>query len=442
MRLTWLSNAPWAPTGYGNQSKLFLPELAETLGHEIGILSFYGLEGGILHWNGMQVYPRGFDPYGNDVITAHTIHFQARLCISLMDSWVINVDAINQGSMKWVPWFPIDHTPLPPPIYDRVSKAYKRIVFSKFGQKQVEDAGLDCYYVPHGIDTKMFHPVPMKEARDLLGFPQDKFIIGMIAANKGNPSRKAFPQNLEAFAKLRQKHDDVLLYLHCSKSEHGEHDGVNLPEICEHLGLVVGEDVMFCDPYSYMLGYSDVFMNALYNSFDVHLLVSMGEGFGIPIVEAQSAGCPVIVGDWTSMGELCFSGWKVPLEGADPYWTPLGAYQFVPRIDAIYEQMESAYRMKGNQTYRKHARKGALRYDKHKITKKYWKPVLEEIEGLLEKEEFDVQFPTPAVDSGGSGQPEDSEGIRLQGGDREVEGGTIGNLGTAKRFKEEDDLQG
>jgi len=83
------------------------------------------------------------------------------------------------------------------------------------------------------------------------------------------------------------------------------------------------------------------------------------------------------------MSELCFSGWKVPKEEADPWWTPLGAYQFQPRYMAIYEQMNNAYRMKGNNEYRKRARKGAMQYDAKKVVSKYWLPVIKQLEDKL-----------------------------------------------------------
>ena len=104
------------------------------------------------------------------------------------------------------------------------------------------------------------------------------------------------------------------------------------------------------------------------------------EDFGIAIVEAQAAGCPVIVGDWTAMPELCFSGWKVDKREAKPFWNSAEVFQYYANPEAIYERLEAAYRMRGNQDYRKRARQGALAYDADKVTEKYWKPVLAEIE--------------------------------------------------------------
>jgi len=129
---------------------------------------------------------------------------------------------------------------------------------------------------------------------------------------------------------------------------------------------------------------SDGQMATIYSALDVHLLASSGEGFGIPIIEAQACGCPVIVGDWTSMPELCFSGWKIPKSESHPLYTPLGSYQYYPRVGAIVDALEAAYRMKGNDDYRKRARDGALAYDADKVTEKYWKPALEKIAARIE----------------------------------------------------------
>jgi glycosyltransferase involved in cell wall biosynthesis len=109
---------------------------------------------------------------------------------------------------------------------------------------------------------------------------------------------------------------------------------------------------------------------------DVHALVSMGEGFGIPTLEAQSCGTPVIVSGWTASQELCFSGEAVDVKHSYRYWTPLASYQWLPNPGAIAAAFERAYTRPGS---REKARKGALEYDADLVMQKYWTPVLAEI---------------------------------------------------------------
>ena len=219
MNINWFSNAPFAKTGYGCQTRLFVP-LLRNLGHKMSVTAFYGLEGSIMEIDGIKIYPRGHHAYGADVWSANAHHAGADVCISLMDAWVFD-PSLNPHNVPWVPWFPVDMEPLPMRIKERVQLATKRIVFSQFGQRVVNEAGLDCYYVPHGVDTKTFRPGDRVKARELTGLPNDKFIVGMVAANKGNPSRKAFTPQIEAFAEFHKRRPDSLLYLHTTSGERG-----------------------------------------------------------------------------------------------------------------------------------------------------------------------------------------------------------------------------
>src|SRR4051812_31423230 len=116
MKISWLSNAPWAPTGYGNQTKVFVPRL-QAAGHDLSITAFYGLEGGVLNWGGVQVFPKAYPPYGQDVAGAHATFAEADILISLMDAWVCDPRLLERA--RWCPWFPVDMDPLPPPIRER-----------------------------------------------------------------------------------------------------------------------------------------------------------------------------------------------------------------------------------------------------------------------------------------------------------------------------------
>jgi glycosyltransferase involved in cell wall biosynthesis len=370
----WHSNAPWVNTGYGVQTRLFVPRI-KALGYDTAVLGYFGLAGGMLNLNGINVYPMLFQPYGNDVITPHSQHFGANILLTLTDTWIIDPMAIAPG-LPWVPYYPIDHIDLPQMIKRNLSTAYRRIAMSKFGQKIVMDAGLSSYYVPHAVDTSIYKPMDKKECRKALGWPEDAYIMGMVAMNKGNPSRKSFVEILTAFRNFKKVHTDAIFYLHSAVCENGENGGINLIELCRQLGLVIGKDILFPNQYFLHLGIPDTEMAKIYNSMDVHILVSKGEGFGIPILEAQACGVPVIVGDWTAMSELCFSGRMIDKSDADPEYSGLNAYQMKPRIRPIEIAMHAEYK---NPSGKDKAVRRAAEYDVNVVMEKYWIPTLKEI---------------------------------------------------------------
>lgn len=322
----------------------------------------------------------------------HSNTFLADALLTLIDVQVMDLDGLL--GTKWIPWFPVDHATIPPIIFEKIKKSYYPITMSKSANAEMDKAGIEYSYVPCAVDTQIFKPSPMNEAREEMQLPTDKFIVGMVAMNKGNPSRKAFHQNIAAFAALKKKYGDCVLYLHTIDGSRNGFETVDLISYCNALGLSYGYafteqaknvDVIFSDQYGMALGYTPEMMAKLYSSFDVHLLVTMGEGFGIPIIEAQACGCPVIVGDWTSMPELVFGGWKVDKKDAEPIYTNLYAFQYLPRSAAIAEKLDAAYQMRGNQDYRHRALAGAQGYDVEKVMTKYWLPTIAKIEKKLQE---------------------------------------------------------
>ena len=381
MRILILSNAAWAATGYGQQLKLVAPRL-KAAGHELAVFAFYGHQGSPIDWNGIPIYGAVAQPFGQDVMAAHADNFRADIILSNMDTWVIEPEMMF--SHKWVAWMPVDSEPCPPLVLEKTGKAFHRIVWTEFAKRELDKAGLDYDYVPYGVDTEMFKPADKVQAREIAHMPQEKFIVGLVAMNKGYPSRKAFHQNIEAFKRFHDKHPDSMLYMHTLDGSRPNGESIDLKGFCLSLGLVENQDFLFADQYSYVLGYPDGAMNTLYNCFDVHCLVSMGEGFGMPQLEAQACGVPVICGDWTSMPEICFSGWKVDKKEAERFYTLQNTYQFLPHVDAIAEKLEAAYQMRGNADYSKRARDGAMKYNIDKVVEKHWLPVLEKISQKLQ----------------------------------------------------------
>ncbi len=378
MRILWHSNAPWTATGYGVQTRIFAPRIRD-LGHDVAISAFYGLEGSTITWNGMKVYPKAFHPYGMDMIGRHAEDHKADIVITLIDGWVMKHDRITSTGARWVPWFPVDHEGVPHVVRESVKHAWQPVVYAKHAEQAARDAGMDPRYVPHGVDTNVYQPMDQSVARKKLRLPEDAFIVGIVAANKGVPSRKALPTQFEAFARLRERHDDAILYLHTHIGP--EMEGLDIPGVLEATG-VPEDSVRLVDQYRNLLGYDDAVMAGLYSAMDVLSSPTMGEGFGVPIIEAQACGTPVIVGGWTAMPELVGAGWTVT--ASERVLTPMLDYQHLATVEGVLEAYEAAYEARGDKRLAEDARAFAMRYDADEVTEHYWKPLLDELSERLQ----------------------------------------------------------
>jgi glycosyltransferase involved in cell wall biosynthesis len=294
-----------------------------------------------------------------------------------MDVWVLNGHSIGQIP-HLASWVPVDHDPLPPKVLEYFTRTGARpIAMSRFGQAKLAERGLDPLYVPHGIDTGVFKHRPRGRAdlRELVEIPEDAFVVGVVAANKGiAPPRKAFPQTFQAFAKFHKTHPDAYLYLHTEMS--GAADGVNLGALAEMTGVPF-DAIKFTPPWQMELGVTPETLSCLYSAMDVLCNPSYGEGFGVPIMEAQSCGLPVIVTDHSAMPELCGAGWLV---GGDSFYDATqGSFYRCPSIDEIVEAMEAAYEARNDQALKAQARDFALGYDADRVLQEHWVPALDRL---------------------------------------------------------------
>jgi len=373
LKILWVSNAPHSPTGYGNQTQVNVPRL-KALGHEMSVTAFYGLQGAPSNWNGVLVLPASQNPYGNDVIVADATHVEADIVITLMDVWVLAPEVMSR--VAWYPWLPIDHDPAPPAVVDVLKACRRPIAYSQFGVKKLKEAGFDPLYVPHSVDRSVYKPLDRAESRKALGFKESEFVVGLVAANKGAPSRKAFDQQIRAFAEFQRRHKDAVLYLHTDMLGM---QGENLRRIIELAGLPKGA-VVEVPSYRYARGFIPwQWMAQAYNTFDVLLHATRGEGFGLTIIEAQACGCPVIVTDFSAMPELVTDGlgWKVGI--SDKFFSQ-DSYQVTPSVPEIVDALEAAYQRRGDEDLRAAVAKTMDAYDADHVAETYWKPVLAGIE--------------------------------------------------------------
>ncbi len=377
MRILWLSNSPLAPSGYGGQSALFGPRIRD-LGHEVAYAANFHMHS--VNYEGIPIHDAGGGgprEAGNGKLGMWARIHKADWVICLYDAWVMNPEAWPDVNMAL--WAPVDHHPIPAIVggvlhHERV----RPIAMSRFGENWMRKVDLDPLYIPHGVDTSVYKQDDKARCLTALTqgkIPEDAFLVGMVAANRGwslHASRKSFPEAFAAFARFSKRHPDAYLYVH-SESE-GNGNAQQLKVLAELLGI---SDRVLIPPMEawWQNIFDGPFMVGMYSAFDVLLNPSMSEGFGIPIIEAQACGVPVIVTNHSAMPELCGSGWLV--DGQEWWHDQMSAWAFMPFIHSIEEQLENAYKMRGDEKMRQQARRFAETYDADRITEVYWKPALE-----------------------------------------------------------------
>lgn len=302
--------------------------------------AFYGLAGGPIEYDGYRVVPQSHNGgWGDDIIRAHLTHTKAEVLVTLFDLFVVDERRWRDLPVPWCAWLPIDCDGIGPPTLERLRHVDHVVAMSRFGRDQLEAAGVPvAETIYHAVDTDVFRPHDRRDSRRALKLDPDAYWVGVVSANKGD--RKRLPQQLEAVGRWSREHPerDIRVFLHSDKSE--TLGGWDLAVLAERAGLTGKVSV----PDDYILAADPAppeTMARLYSSFDVLLNVSAGEGFGIPIVEAQACGVPVIVGDYTAMPELLRYGRAV--RAGARVLAPHYGWQYVPDEDGIIEALESVY---------------------------------------------------------------------------------------------------
>ena len=374
LKVFFNANAPWANSGYSQQIAEILPRMVQA-GYPVGISCFYGLEGGILDINGMRCYPKIGDPYGSDAMVEHSKAFGADVVFTLQDLWVVDPNMLKQLP-RWIPIVPVDMEPIPESIYERLKMANRVISYSPYGQRELRRKGMHSTYIQHTVDTNIYKPMDKKEAKKAVGIPEDMFVFGMVSANKDNPPRKSFQKVMDAFKIFHDKHPNSCIYFHTLLEQGG---GFNIKQYADFLGIQ--DSIYHLHPYQYLYGVGKADMPRIYNAFDVLLCPSLNEGFGVPIIEAQACGVPVITNNFTAMPDLIqkdVTGYLTEIEFKR--FTPLGGYVGEPYTKDIYDNMEKIYTADREKMGKRARLFMQKEFDSDTIFKMKWLPLLARLE--------------------------------------------------------------
>lgn len=383
------SNSYDMPTGYGQQAK-YLVDRMKRSGLDVAMLSNYGLEG-TRHeiktpYGKVPHFARGIDPYSNDVAPIDHDTWckmnpeQKDLLITLYDVWVMKSPAYNK-IQNIASWVPIDHETLPPKVAEWLRKPnVTPLAMSPHGVRLLEGAGIECEYIPHGIETKAYKPTyDLPNKRDIYDYmdSRDKFVVGMVAANKASQTlhRKAFSENILAFSIFHKKHPDSMLYIHTDPV--GAGIGWDLTQLIKACGLPM-DAVAFPNPLEYRYGMPKEHLAALYTGMDVMLAASYGEGFGVPTIEAQACGTRVIASSWAASADLVSEdSWLVD---GQPLWDASQlSWWRSPSVPSIVEALELAYKEGRGRSEK--AIEFAKQFDVENVWANNWQPYFKKVFG-------------------------------------------------------------
>jgi glycosyltransferase involved in cell wall biosynthesis len=360
-------------------------------GHQVAVAANYGLEATMSTWEGIEHFPRGFDAYSQDVLTAYYKDWERQhpdadpLLVTLYDVWVYNNPAF-ENVPRIASWVPIDHLPIPPKVAQWCAKPnVTPIAMSHYGAAQLKAMNIEHLDIPHGIETDVYKPTEkvtdasgkVRTGREIMGLPDESLhITGIINANKGvMPVRKAFPEQLLAWSIFAKGKDDVALYLHTESS--GGMGGIPFAPILSSVGLEENDRVKFVNQYLLRTGIPNDAMAAIFTGLDVLLAATLGEGFGLTVAESEACGTRAIVNDFTAQPELISDGWKI---NGQPFWDPAQEAWFnIPSVKDMVRALEESYERKDERHSEEARRHIVANYDADTIYAERWRPALDSI---------------------------------------------------------------
>jgi glycosyltransferase involved in cell wall biosynthesis len=180
------------------------------------------------------------------------------------------------------------------------------IFWTQFGAEEARVGGWkgSSSVVPLGVDLDVYHPMDRVAVRSnaigpvlrAYGFDDDAFIVGCIGRNQ---PRKRLDLTIQYFAEWVQYKNvkNAVLWMQCAPTGDQAFDIKMLAKYFGVQGRVLLPDV---NP---RYGVDEGTMAKVYNFIDVYLSTTVGEGWGLPAMEAMACGTPCVVPKWSAYAE-------------------------------------------------------------------------------------------------------------------------------------------
>lgn len=309
MKILVGSDSPNVPSGFAQQLTGIAQYLTEE-GHEVYYLGWQTRHDytsdewdfkilGVTSQFGRNDWFKIFNKINPDVV------------ITLGDAHMVDPLARLPDRPLWIMYYPLDGEPISPSIKETLLNADILVAMANFGW-QLTKKEFNYYpeYIPHFYKPENFYDMGYElksELKKEMGIPEDSFVVGCIA--RLNP-RKHHQRLLYAFRLFldmqpEEERSKIYLYLHLDPYDPLVFQDPNHNyQFIEWINtLKLDKNVILTPGNLYHSGLPISYVNKLYNAFDIHVLPTGGEGFGVPFIEAASTGIPTIATDYTTTKE-------------------------------------------------------------------------------------------------------------------------------------------
>ena len=227
-------------------------------------------------WFELDVEVRRFRGY-EDLLLALRSEDAIKVATWWESAEVVWLASVNHGlPAYYVQEFETWFYPDKPAIQAAVAASYRRefatLTIAAFQQHELADVGVQATMISSGYDSEVFKPLERVERES-----------GTVLAVGRSFFQKNFEQTRRAWQSLGKDRPQLLLF----GSE---------------------PDIVDDERAEYIVQPSDAAVNVLYNRATLFVQTSLHEGFGLPVIEAMAAGCPVITTDSHGNRDFCVPG--------------------------------------------------------------------------------------------------------------------------------------
>ena len=254
----------------------------------------------------------------------------------LQDIFLLDTSTTEEISCPSYLWFPLHYEPIDEPTVRALGKIKHILSLCPSTRDRIlKQVGRGSHVVPHivGFQTPLPPSDTKAKVRKDFGV-DDKYVIFTIAGNYENSGRKSLDTTLLAFKEFHANHPEALMWLHVPALNHTK--VYDVPVMVQTLGIPdtavkITETTL-----------DETTLQKMYKCADMYLCGSCSEGFGIPQLEAQYYGLPVVTTQFGAMHDYCWHGVSVP--PVQRRWNHMqGAWWVTPSVEGTVEAMEKIF---------------------------------------------------------------------------------------------------